>query len=494
MKGYRILLLVLSLGLSSCSDWLDVMPGTSIPQDKLYGKEYGFKDVLTGFYLKMGDEGLYGREMTYKYLDMLGGRYDSKIDEKRENFYEYDNATYRPIKDNIFLGMYNIIANIDDFLAHIDENRSVIKTPRYYELMKGEALALRAYLHFDLLRLFGPIYADDPKGISIPWRKALGKDATPRLPAVTIVENCLADLQLADSLMKDKETDCFFQDESVDAFLRMRQFRMNRWAVKALMARIYCYQGEKAEAYRYAKEVVDCGFFNLTDNVMSPDFFPEHIFSLYIYDLKKLVNPYTFEASSSRNLLGITSENWKLLYETAQLGTSDIRTGDRAFRSGKYDDKSYEVSRKFDQTIYSFGYDASARYGGAESMPLIRLPEMYYILAECEADPIESAKWIDKVRLSRSLSADDALAKEEIRDIYDLPNDSEDGHHTYRQNELMKEYRKEFYGEGQLFYLYKRMKYTTFLLAPEGMDMSKKYRFPIPDDEISFGNNSNIDK
>ena len=45
-----ILLTTTMLGLMSCSDWLDVSPKTSIPTDKQFESESGFKDALTGIY------------------------------------------------------------------------------------------------------------------------------------------------------------------------------------------------------------------------------------------------------------------------------------------------------------------------------------------------------------------------------------------------------------------------------------------------------------
>ena len=42
-----ILLTTTVLGLMSCSDWLDVSPKTSIPTDKQFESESGFKDALT---------------------------------------------------------------------------------------------------------------------------------------------------------------------------------------------------------------------------------------------------------------------------------------------------------------------------------------------------------------------------------------------------------------------------------------------------------------
>lgn len=73
---YRtILFLGLAGTLSSCGEWLDVQPKTSIEQDDLFSQEYGFKDALTGFYIKMGETGLYAQNLTYGYLDLLAGLY-----------------------------------------------------------------------------------------------------------------------------------------------------------------------------------------------------------------------------------------------------------------------------------------------------------------------------------------------------------------------------------------------------------------------------------
>ena len=158
-KRLYILLLGLVAGITSCTDWLDVQPKTSIPVEKLFESEAGFKDVLTGFYLKMGQTNLYAKNLTYGYLDAISGNYDEFPGVMRwREIYDYDN-TWSSVKDGVYTSMYNVIANINNFLKYIDKNRSVIKTEKYYELMKGEALGLRAFLHFDLLRLYGPVYS-----------------------------------------------------------------------------------------------------------------------------------------------------------------------------------------------------------------------------------------------------------------------------------------------------------------------------------------------
>ena len=53
---------------------------------------------------------------------------------------------------------------------------------------------------------------------------------------------------------------------------------------------------------------------------------------------------------------------------------------------------------------------------------------------------------------------------------------------------IEKEYRKEFYAEGQLWYFYKRLGYETFLYCPVSKMNESNYRFAIPDDETILGN------
>lgn len=485
MKIIKIFILTLCLGLTtSCSNWLDVMPQTSIPDEELFSKEYGFKDAVTGFYLKMGVPSLYARDLTYNYMDMLGGRYDHASGIYNwELVYAYD-GQYESTKNSFFLNMYNIIANINNMLYYVDANRDVIKTPHYYETMKGEALGLRAFLHFDLLRMFGPVYAKNPDGLSIPYRTKFDNQATPVLPASKVVELCLKDLHEADSLLKDHDSDIFGPASSADPFTVMRQFRMNKWAVKAMLARVYLYKGDaasKAKAFQYAKEVVESGHFYLYENNNENKIlFNEHIFSLYIYELDKIVNPDFIDASASM-ITSLSSSSFDQLYERTGAGVTDFRAGTNAFSTVRDQSVEKKVLLKYEQTKYADDYS------GRGAMPLIRLPEMYYIMAECEPNPQLAAEYINTVRFARGIALSDAI---EGNDGFHKTDTRypQYGNQTVCVNEVMKEMQKEYYGEGQLFYFYKRHGYKTFFGAPSTIqDMNTKYQMPLPDDEITFG-------
>lgn len=58
-------------------------------------------------------------------------------------------------------------------MLFIDENKGVFTSPEVHDVYKGEFLALRAFLHFDILRLFAPSAAmNNNKGLdalAIPY-------------------------------------------------------------------------------------------------------------------------------------------------------------------------------------------------------------------------------------------------------------------------------------------------------------------------------------
>ncbi|MCR9011928.1 RagB/SusD family nutrient uptake outer membrane protein [Gabonibacter chumensis] len=492
MKKIYIIVLV-AFGIISCSDWLDVQPKTAIPGDKLFESEAGFKDVLTGFYLKMESENLYAKELTYGYLELLSGNYDNYPGFKsldKTQMYEYD-GLYLDLKNRIYLEMYNIIANINNFLKYLEKNRSVVKTKHYYEMMKGEALGLRAFLHFDLLRLFGPVYSANSSEKTIPYRNTFDDVATSRLTADQVITSVLADLEEAYTLLEQHDPRNFgypdLLNSNYNAFENQRQLRMNVYAVKALMARVYCYRGDEAsreKAVQCAQEVIAAPHFKLCTSNTTLVLYEEHIFGLNVYELNKLIDTYFSDNELSGFVWDhtfILEENFNSLYDFLAGGATDFRAQSKAFKSVMMNGKVYKYCRKYNQSGYA------DEYSGKNIVPLIRLSEMYYIIAECESDKAKSAEALNNVRWKRGISYTDEILPD---DSYDLP-DTRSGYdptQTVRINEIMKEYRKDFYAEGQLFYFYKHRDYKTFAGCPIS-DVRGKYQWTVPDNEIIFGNN-----
>ena len=500
-----ILLTTTMLGLMSCSDWLDVSPKTSIPTDKQFESESGFKDALTGIYLKLGSTTLYAGDLTYAYLDELAGLYsdypgyNTNAVFDQSIVFDYENM-FLSKKNGIYSTMYNIIANINNFLEYVDKNKDVLVTERYYETMKGEALGLSDFLHFDLLRMFGPVYKEHPASKAIPYRIAFDKDATPVLPASEVVDAILKDLNDAEKLLKESDPLDFFTDQTDEDFIDKnhflvnREFRMNLYAVKAMLARVYCYKGDaesKGLATEYAKQVIAASkYFTLYKSQTASNYnsirYAEQIFGITVNEFSNLLigNYMDMENTNTQQHFYLDGDKFKFFYETADAGNTDWRKNTEMFEVINGASRTDVFCRKYNQKPLNGGY----AYSGADAIPLIRLPEMYYIVAECVPSASESADALNTVRFARGISYSDEISS---IGYDDLDNTSEeDKNQTKRINEIMKEYRKEYFAEGQLFYFLKAHNYSTYYGCGIETMTEAHYQMTLPDDEYIFGNNS----
>ena len=109
----------------------------------------------------MGGKSVYGRDMTFGLMSVLGRSYDTTISPAIANLY-YQGARYnfqdpevKATFKNMWESSYTGIANLNNILDNVETRQNVF-TGNNYNTTKGEALALRAFLHFDLLRMFAP--------------------------------------------------------------------------------------------------------------------------------------------------------------------------------------------------------------------------------------------------------------------------------------------------------------------------------------------------
>ncbi len=459
--------MLLAVGITSCSGWLDVKPKKTVEEEELFSREIGFKEALTGAYIKMTSTSLYTRELSYGFIDILGQRYKNGKSgtQSFQNglYYTFPSSLTESTTNAIWEKTYNIIADLNNLLYWVDKSKQVLSTPGYYEIIKGEALGLRAFLHFDLLRMFGPVYKEHPGANSICYRTVFSRESAELLPAGTVIDSVVADLKQAEVLLKDKDPLSFdfpqssyeAEDMEGDPFLVYRHKRMNLYAVKALLARVYLYAGEKGKAAGYAGEVIGSGLFEpISDNSIDRIFSKEIIFSVYIDKFADQVANQFIDGNYK-----ITDRKFLVeMFEVAVDGANDIR-----LREGVgFDYDAFAIgTRKYKQENMWISTE--------NTVPLIRLPEMYYILAECEQDYDKSAAYLNVIRDARGI--DEISYRTE----------------TAKLNEIEKEYRKEFYGEGQLFYFYKRHFYSTFLHCPVAPMTEDNYRFSLPENEVLFG-------
>lgn len=68
--------------------------------------------------------------------------------------YQYTTERALAVLGSVWQKAYNVIANANNALKFIDKRQGVLD-PVSYRMIKGELLAIRGMLHFDLMRLYG---------------------------------------------------------------------------------------------------------------------------------------------------------------------------------------------------------------------------------------------------------------------------------------------------------------------------------------------------
>ena len=143
--------------------------------EEMYADQQGFQDALTGAYLELKNSSAYGTELMYGTIEYLAQHWDytaESIQEKISQFnYIDDNVQNRFTL--IYTQLYKIILSVNAILEQIDAKQDVFE-PGMYEIIKGECLAMRAYCHFDLLRLFGPMPTRTTASKILPYVTKVG--------------------------------------------------------------------------------------------------------------------------------------------------------------------------------------------------------------------------------------------------------------------------------------------------------------------------------
>lgn len=483
---------------SSCSDWFEVTSGSEVREEDHYNSVAGFRQSLTGCYLGMTGEALYGKNLSWCGIEILahqfypvtlsGGALDYRLQE-----FNYSHSDAVSYVEETWAKAYNVIVNANNTLIWIDKKASLLDDIEYH-VIKGELLAIRAYLHFDLLRLYGygnwaGRASELNTKVTVPYVTGVSKDAAAQLSGAQTLQMILADLEEAAALLKGydpitgEHDASFYAQVNTDSYFNDRTLHLNYYAVKALQARVYLWEGSetgKTKALAAAEEVIAAigeNGINMSD--MSTYCYPmpastisssnrslaaENLFGLNVASLstktkQHLVPGYTDSDDAAMFLI---PDDAYALYENS---SSDIRFSQLLSQSSLSTTRGFVPLKAYQGNLGGFFKD---------KLPMIRLPEVYYIAAEClvstgNSNPEKAMERLNFIRKLRGLYSDlEKLSADEIK------------------NEITKEYKKEFLSEGIMFFYYKRTGNKN--IPHYNKEMSDDgYVLPYPNFELQSG-------
>ena len=513
----RILYITALLLATSCN-WLAITPENTIDEDDLFTTGYGCRNALNGIYLELGSADLYGENLSWGFLSAVAqeyltdnsyvGSYSNQLSKDAAGFV-YNSATTQTVIQSIWEKQYSVIANLNKIIEHIDQIDKVEFAYGEEErnLIKAEAHALRAMLHFDLLRMFAPAPSTNPSGTYIPYREKFGPEMGEKLSVTAFIEKCLKDISVAEPILHSFDTEFhpaamyasmmttatptwnsryrFDSQTYIDEmgnFFWYRGWRLNYMAVLALKARICMYAGNtyKTLARSSAKTLYDTYYkekgwigFNSQDEIVCNSdlrhfkLATDVIFAAYN---KNLAVDYDAGLYGSDNNVRYPLANIDELFASDNTGLySDYRLT-HIIKSTNAVNKAYYTGK------YSVSAEPVVEAVENPMIPLLRFSEVCYILAELSAENgkfDEAIQYLTDVRTARGAARTLTAANKE--DVL---------------SEIVSEVRKDLMCEGQVFYLYKRLNKETIPSSTKpGTQIqmnSANYIIPIPTSESPF--------
>lgn len=506
------------MALASCS-WLEISPENTVDEKDLFTTGYGFRNALNGIYLQLGSTQLYGQNLSWGFLSALSQEYltDGSVQGQAtaQTYREaadllLNTTNTENILDDIWQKQYSIIANVNLILKHIDE-------PDYNAfafgedertLIKGEALALRAILHFDLLRLFAPAPVTKPTGTYLPYRTEFNSEVGEKLTVNAFLENVIKDLRDARPLIEKFDTETHPQAmyaymmssndphwnaryrfdsktyiDEMGEFFWSRGWRINAMAVIGLQARVYMYAGSAyhslakacaVELYNtYYKERRWIGFTPESDIVCAGDLRYNKLSDDVLWGIyyANLATDFDAALQGADNMVRVPLAGIQELFASDNTG---IYTD---YRMTYLLNRTNNVYQSYYTRKYSVCVEPVIEAMENPMIPYMRFSEICYILAEICAENGDIGKGIEYLETVRSARGAQRSLKLSVDSAEKL------------MDEIILDARKDFLCEGNIFYMYKRldMKSVPSSSIPGAMrDMSSAFVMPIPKSESPF--------
>lgn len=363
MKYFKYIILNLSIvSFLACEDQLDIIDQDVLDADIAISSLEDLDGVLTGAYATLRRDGLYSESLLFlpdlmadnlRVGDSNGGAL------RTEANWQYssgdDIGTWSDAYTLIFRAN-SVINNADQFEDSPQKNRIL-----------GQALALRALGHFDLLRYYAEAYDRNSSARGIPVVLEFEIAQPERSTVAQVYDQVFADLASARTMLADVDQDI---QEAGPYFL-------DRNAATALLARVSLYAGLWQEAADYASEVITSrSLANPADYglMWSDDAAGEVLFSVvYSTPDDGRIATSLFDVTITRSTFTV-SDDLANLYDQA----NDIRYADFILVNPD--------SNPGDDVYLPVKYPGRGGERGLNNAKVLRVSEMYLIRAEAYAN------------------------------------------------------------------------------------------------------------
>ena len=432
--------------MTSCESFVEVdLPKSQLPNVVVFGNYTTAEAALTDIYAKIRDRGLLTG--TSSGLSNQLANYTDELtcfgspDDPALPFYSNALLAANPSIADYWNISYNQIYAANAVIEGVELSAKLSVQEK--DQLKGEALFIRALIHFYLTNLYG----DVPYITTTDYQK---NNVANKIKVSEVYANVISDLDSAQNLL-------------AQPYNNPERIRPNRFVVKALLARVYLYNGAWAEASNTASAVLNAtDLYGLEDNIAV----------VFLKDSKETIWQLQ-PATSGKNtdeaaafiffagpppLVSLT-DNLMNSFSATDLRKSNWTMAITDGSSTWYHPFKY---KEFNNTATSVEYPI-----------VLRLAEQYLIRAEARAQQgnlIGAKEDLNKIRERAGLNETTASSQQEIL------------------NAILQERRWELFTEyGHRFFDLKRTGQIDAILSPTKTGWnSTDILFPLPQNELSI--------
>ncbi|WEK35037.1 MAG: RagB/SusD family nutrient uptake outer membrane protein [Candidatus Pseudobacter hemicellulosilyticus] len=494
---FRILLCLPLLMSISCKKFLDVSARDQVLQEKMFEDGNGIRIAVNGVYKLLSHTDLYGKNLTWGFASALGSNYEYfnlPYRERDAAQYLWQSSNVQALTEQVWKRAYNTLANCNNLIQEVEQKDSLFFEQRSREknMILGEMYGVRAMLHFDLLRIFSPAPVTGYNGATIPYVAAYPEYQPAPLNMQALLTSIETDLQKARSLLAPVDTiwlrgvmrsnvgrirsNGSWVPLDQGDFFNFRAQRMNYFAATALLARLYLYKQDDANAYTYAKLMYDAqkaNWFRWTSasyqgQITDVDFIhtkrPEELMLCFANNLNYVNIETTMDPNVGANYWRMSSGYMNALF------AGDLDDYRIVGWYNRYNDQRYITWLRPKGNSYTA--DQVAQDQGP-LLPAIRFTEMYHILIECliRQEKIEEAVTIlNDLRTNRGAKVKiaNSVSGTELMEV------------------LVKDIIRETLVEGQTFFLFKRLNRNIFNGATDRIMLPGEWYAPLPQSEVAY--------
>lgn len=244
----------------------DISPSDSITSETLTNSPDGLRNAVNGSYSLFKDHVAFNgtQDDNLMYLRQYFHLSDFASDDivcgqvTTDPLWQSFTLLHTPTQTNtryFWYISYKIINNVN---AVIEAGEKISNPDAAVKQLIGECYFLRAFCHFNLVRIFAAPYTHDATAMGIILRTSLADESKKARSSVAdVYASVIADAEKAADLMSQPRGAVYGSKEAA-------------WA---LLSRVYLYKEDHAKTIEFSDKVINSGRFTLTDATSFPQLF-----------------------------------------------------------------------------------------------------------------------------------------------------------------------------------------------------------------------------